>query len=231
MREQPPGNGTRLSRSVTTPSDRRGLSRRALLGGSAAALLLGACIGGAADASRILGLTVGGVDDNPETIPEAPLARFPLGVASGDALATGAVLWARYTGTSQLYVAVWEMVGSVYQRVAFQPVTPADGGFTLVDLGGLGAGTRHRYGFRGVVREQVVARSPIGRVRTAFADDAILPLTLGAVSCTYNGRSMSTLERAGERGDLDLLCLLGDTTYNDGARTRDDFRSKWAQNL
>jgi len=56
-------------------------------------------------------------------------------------------------------------------------------------------------------------------------------MTLAALACTSNGRSMATLERVGERTDLDLLCLLGDTTYNDGARTRDQFRSRWTQNL
>jgi alkaline phosphatase D len=202
-----------------------------MLGGSAAALLLAAC-GADSDGATALGLTLDGIDDDPETVPTAPLTRFPLGVASGDVSTRGAVLWTRYGGTAALFAAVWEMDGDDYvDRVALVPVTPASGGFVHVDVPDLTPGARHRYAFFELVNGQAVARSPIGRFRAAVADDAIEALTFGATACTSNGWSHATLERAGARSDLDLFCLLGDTTYNDGSRSRDDFRGRWAQNL
>jgi alkaline phosphatase D len=194
-------------------------------------LLLAAC-GAGSESEDALGLTLDGIDDDPETIPEAPGSRFPLGVASGDVSAAGAVLWTRYAGTAALFCAVWEMDGDDYlERVALVPVTPASGGFAHVDVGALSPGARHRYAFVELTGGQAVARSPIGRFRASLADDAIETVRLGASACTLNGFALTPLERAGARDDLDFFCLLGDTTYNDGSRTRDEFRSRWAQNL
>src|SRR5688572_20487700 len=149
-----------------------GPSRRGFLGGSAAMLLLAAC-GATAEGEDVLGLTLDGIDDDPETIPQAPQPRFPLGVASGDVSTAGAVLWTRYTGTAALFAAVWEMDGDDYvERVALVPVTPAGGGFAHVDVAELTPGARHRYVFVELSGGQAVARSPIGRFRAALPDDA-----------------------------------------------------------
>ena len=176
------------------------------------------------------GLTADGLNDNPDSTPEAALASFPLGVASGDATSFSSVVWTRDAGGSSLVAAVWQVDGATHTRVLLAPVAPVDG-FVHVDVTALTPGAIHRYAFFEQVGAALVSRSPIGRFRTAPAPDALVPLSFGAVSCTANGRSMSTLERAGGRTDLDLFCLLGDTTYNDGAASRADFRGRWAENL
>jgi phosphodiesterase/alkaline phosphatase D-like protein len=209
----------------------RTLTRRAFLRGSTAAgLWLAACDAGD-------GVTVGGDElalaaiAHPDDVPPAPLATFPLGVASGDVTADAAILWTRHAGTAALALAVWEDTATGPQPVGLYPAARADGGFVHVDLAGLAAGARYHFAFVETSNGQPTQRSAVGRFRAALAADAIEPVTFGAVACTSNGRAMATLERAGERGDLDLFCLLGDTTYNDGSRTRSDFRGRWAQNL
>ncbi len=42
---------------------------------------------------------------------------------------------------------------------------------------------------------------------------------------------MTVLEQLGQRADLDLLLLLGDAVYADGALTVDQYRYKWARTL
>jgi alkaline phosphatase D len=168
--------------------------------------------------------------DAPERTPESTL--FPLGIASGDALPSAAVVWTRYAGTSPLRVVVWEMDGDRYAREAFaSDVTPAEGGFVHVDATGLGAGARYRFAFfemRGAAR---VARSPIGRFRSALGESDLAPLVFGGTACMLNGMALDTLARAAERTDLDAFMLLGDTSYNDGARTRAEYRDRWRMNL
>src|SRR6185503_17134945 len=74
------------------------------------------------------------------------------------------------------------------------------------------------------------ARSRIGRFRAALAPTAMEPLLVGAVSCVSNMRAIPTMERAGERTDLDFFMLLGDSTYN-GSSTVPTYRDAWASNL
>src|SRR5262245_22128956 len=132
-------------------------SRRDLLCGSAA-LLATSCLAGGGDRPSIFGLDAAGLADEPDSIPEAPLARCPLGIASGDVVTTGAVLWTRYTGAADLHVAVWEMDGDVYlERVGLYRISPAEGGFAHVDVGDLTPGARHRYAFLEVTAGQVTA--------------------------------------------------------------------------
>ncbi len=168
--------------------------------------------------------------DEPEETPEAH--NFQLGVASGDVTASRAVLWTRYQGGLALWLRVWRMEGEVYaERVADVAVTPGEGGFIHLDVDGLQAGEKYRYAFFGANAEgELVARSPIGRFRAAFAPGTVAPLVIGACSCTKQGTAPRPLERAGEHG-LDLFLLLGDTSYNDSCTTLDEYRTQWAANL
>lgn len=167
----------------------------------------------------------------PEDTPESD--AFGLGVASGDVTTDAVILWARYDGAMPLGAVVWALdaSGGYAAQLPRLAATPADGGFVHVEVGGLTAGTRYRYAFFELDGDTRVARSPIGVFRAAIADTAMETLTFGAVSCTSNGRDKATLERAGERDDLDLFLLLGDTTYNDGAVSVDEYRDKWAESL
>lgn len=168
--------------------------------------------------------------DPPEDTPESD--AFPLSVASGDVTTETALLWTRYDGGEPLRVVVWEMEGDDYARVVHAAdATAGEGGYVRHDASGLSAGRRYRYSFFEMDGEMRVARSPVGRLRAAIAADAMEPLTFGAVSCTDNGRSMDTLERASERDDIDLFLFLGDTTYNDGSETLPEYRSKWEENI
>lgn len=166
----------------------------------------------------------------PEGVAES--AAFSLGLASGDVAADAAVLWTHHAGDAPLELAVWQMEGDVYVReVARTMVARADGGFVHVDVSGLSPGARYRYAFFEMEAGVRKARSPIGRFRAALPADALEPIWLGAVACTSNGRAFETLSRAGARTDLDVFLLIGDTTYNDGARTREAYRTRWQQNL
>lgn len=166
----------------------------------------------------------------PESIPES--ASFPLGVSSGDVTDTRAILWTRYTDTMPLELVVYEMRGDTYVReVAVVPVTPAAGGYTHHDFAGLTAGQRYRYVFFEMAGATRMARSRIGRFRAAIAPTSMERLLVGAVSCVSNSRAITTMERAGERTDLDVFLLLGDTTYNDGATTVAQYRDAWTSNF
>lgn len=169
--------------------------------------------------------------DEPEETAEA--FGFALGVASGDVEATRAVLWTQYVGTHALRLRVWRMEAEVYaERVADTLVQPGDGGFVHLDVDGLTPGTRYRYAFfEEDTTGALVARSTIGRFRAAFAAGTRAPLTFGASSCTKQGTTPSPLLRAGERDDLDLHLLLGDSSYNDNKDTLSEYRTQWAANL
>jgi alkaline phosphatase D len=173
----------------------------------------------------------GQTPDTPETLMEA--FGFPLGIASGDVDATRAVLWTRYDGMASIRLRVWRMDGEVYAlRVADVQVTPGDGGFVHLDVSGLEAGVRYRYAFfEEDAQGTLLARSGIGRFRAALATGMKEPLTIGACSCTHQGITPTPLKRAGERTDLDVFLLLGDTSYNDGAESLAEFRTQWAANL
>lgn len=169
--------------------------------------------------------------DEPEKVMEA--FGFPLGLASGDVESTRAVVWTRYDGMASLRLRVWRMDGEVYaERVADTLVVPGDGGYVHLDVAGLTAGTRYRYGFfEEDGTGNMVARSAIGRFRAALAAGTSEPITFGACSCTHQGDTPTPLARAGERTDLDLFLLLGDTSYNDGMDTLAEYRTQWAANL
>jgi alkaline phosphatase D len=178
-------------------------------------------------------LTVENPPEPPEKVPAS--TQFPLGVAAGDPTATGAVFWARYAGAQRLELVVYEMRGDSYAReVATVDATPSmgDGGFVLRDVAGLAPGAPHRYAFFELDADgKRLARSPIGRLRAPARDDALVEVTLGAVACTAYGRSFAPLARAAARPALDGFLFLGDTVYCDGAKSRDDYRKKWARTL
>ncbi len=169
--------------------------------------------------------------DEPEQLAEA--FNFPLGLASGDLEPTRGVLWTRYAGMATLRLRVWRMEADVYaERVADVLVTPGDGGFVHLDVDGLLPGLRYRYAFfEENAQAELTARSAIGRFRAALAPGQKEKIVIGACSCTQQGNTPTPLRRAGERDDLDVFLLLGDTSYNDGADTTPEYRTRWAANL
>jgi alkaline phosphatase D len=74
-------------------------------------------------------------------------------------------------------------------------------------------------------------QSGTGRFRTALAPGDLRPITFGATCCTKHGYSLSTLDHAASRQDLDAFLQLGDTVYCDGAEDLAGFRTKWSDGL
>ena len=167
---------------------------------------------------------------DPNTLPEAPLASFPMGVAVGDCHEDAAVFWTCYKGARSISLLIWQDGLQSAPRIV--PASTASGGYTHVDVDGLIPGARYRYAFAELESGLFAARSPVGQFRAALADDILEPLVIGASACTSNLRDrFRTLEQAGSRSDLDLFILLGDTSYNDGAEDLAAYRTKWTQNL
>ncbi len=164
-----------------------------------------------------------------DDVPESD--KFPLGVACGDVTSSQALLWTCYEGIYPLKLALWHHK-DLTKPILLINVARADGGFVHVDLNGLEANQRYQYAFIELnFNAKPVFRSRLGFFRVAPNANDLVPLQIGAVCCTYNSFEPTILEHAGERQDLDFFLLLGDTSYNDGAETLDEFRGKWAQNL
>lgn len=157
--------------------------------------------------------------------PFASRPSFPLGVAAGDAVPDGALVWTHFTGDDALDVVVWPEAGDLASPR--RQAAPDEDGFAVVEVSGLDPGTWYLFRFESADGQV----SPHGRFRTALAPDALEVVTIGATSCIKHGHKYDTLARAAERTDLDAFVFLGDAVYTDGASTLSDFRRKWADGL
>lgn len=165
--------------------------------------------------------------DPPERVVEVP--EFPLGVSAGDLAGTRGLLWTRYTGGGALACAAWRMDGEVYvEELAQISAMPADGGFVHVAIEGLAPGVRYRYAFFEITAGARTGRSRIGSFRAPIADDALEPLTFGAISCTKDSHPTDPLQRAADHGGLDAFLFLGDNVYADGATDAASYRVEYA---
>ncbi|MEU2629513.1 alkaline phosphatase D family protein [Kitasatospora sp. NPDC007106] len=157
----------------------------------------------------------------PATAATAP--QFLHGVASGDPLADGVVLWTRVTptpdavpgsGAGPATDVVWQIATDksfTSVRASGTVTTAAATDHTVkVDVRGLTADTVYWYRFTagGV-------SSPVGRTRTAPAADAALDrLRLGVASCAnWEAGYFSAYRHLAARGDLDVFLFLGDYIY------------------
>lgn len=133
--------------------------------------------------------------------PSLSTPSFPLGVASGDASADGALLWTQYTGEDALEVLVWPESDPA---LAVKQPAPALEGYVVLEIDGLAPGAWHRFRFESADGQL----SPEGRFRTALGPDALEVITLGATSCIKVGSSYAALGHAAERSDLDAFIFL-----------------------
>lgn len=174
----------------------------------------------------------------PETVElsEIPLdaAAFDRSVRSGDPGATQIVLGGRYTGD----LAVRAIVVETEDGQGKAPVAAAvdaplnDGGWAHVELDGLSPDTTYHYALVAVESDQTaVARSAIGRFRTAPADDALVPVVFGGSSCSKQIYKPFPMLKHAAQADLSFFITAGDTTYADGANTVDEYRVKWDEAL
>ena len=175
---------------------------------------------------------------------------FSLGVASGDPVPDGVVLWTRLAprplepdgGMGGARVVVeWEVAeDDAFARVVKRGRATAapELGFSVhVDVRGLAPDRWYVYRFRagGAV-------SPVGRTRTAPAATARTPLRFAVASCQHWETGLFTAYAHMAQEELDLVTHLGDYIYEyagvDGRvrrhhgleiRTLDDYRRRYAQ--
>jgi alkaline phosphatase D len=167
--------------------DRRGFLGLAAYGSAASALRFGAgCSGDEVD------------------------RMFPQGIASGDPVEDGVLLWTRVERAQRVR---WEVAtDDVFAHVVASGDADADRArdhTVRVEVGGLAAGTVYWYRFiaAGVV-------SPVGRTRTAPAADANVPLRIALASCQdFAGRWFHAWRALLDRDDIDLVVFIGDYIY------------------
>lgn len=176
---------------------------------------------------------------------------FGLGVASGSPTPTGVVLWTRIApdplaplgGVTQATVPVrWEIANDEAMRDIVQHgnvTASAEGGFSVhVDVVGLKPGRWYFYRF--FAGDET---SPVGRTRTAPADDAMLErLRFAVVSCQHYEHGYFGAYRHIIADNPDLIVFLGDYIYESSTKkgdivrrhgspppqTLDDYRRRYA---
>ncbi|MET9024477.1 alkaline phosphatase D family protein [Nocardia sp. NPDC004168] len=192
--------------SVSDPSSTARFARRTLFKGSAAAATATAVLGGG-DA-------------------EAATPVFRHGVASGDPLADGVIVWTRVTvsddatpgsGLGDPATVRWEIAADErFASVAASGAvtTSADSDHTVkVDVSGLAPGVEYFYRFTALGQT-----SPVGRTKTAPATaDTPDRLRFGVVSCSnWEAGYFGAYRHLTARTDLDAIVHLGDYIYEYG---------------
>lgn len=144
------------------------------------------------------------------------LEPFYHGVASGDPLSDGVIIWTRVTPRGNDQKAKIPVRWTVAEdralnRVVAQGVELARAGrdhTVKVDVRGLQPGTTYFYGFRAYGSDSLV-----GRTRTAPAD-AVDELKFAVVSCAnMDWGYFGGYRRISMRGDLDAVVCVGDYLY------------------
>ncbi|GAB1692998.1 alkaline phosphatase D family protein [Krasilnikovia sp. M28-CT-15] len=179
---------------------------------------------------RVAGLSAGAgvvaAATRPAVASAAPASVFQHGVASGDPLPGGILLWTRVTptpdslpgsGAGPSVTLDWQVAAdpSFATLVASGRVStgPERDHTAKVDVGGLTPATTYwyRFGLHG-------AWSGTGRTMTAPASDAAISrLRMGVVSCAnWEGGYFAAYRHLAERGDLNLVVHLGDYIYEYG---------------
>lgn len=151
-----------------------------------------------------------------EDLYNPQLAPFYHGVASGDPLPDGFILWTRVTQRKdnpddQVRVG-WTVANDpalsdvVIQGEAF--ATRSNNFTVKVDVRGLAAGQTYYYGFRSLGRT-----SPTGKTKTT-PDVAVDQLKFAVVSCAnYEWGYFSGYRKIAKRKDLDAVIHVGDYVY------------------
>jgi alkaline phosphatase D len=167
---------------------------------------------------------------------------FTLGVASGDPLSDGVVLWTRLApdplGGGGIDESTVEVEWLVARDDAMKDVVRRGTASAVRELAysvhaevsGLDAGRTYWYRFRAGGAE-----SPIGRTRTAPAADSAPPrMRFAFASCQNYAQGYYTAHAALAREDLDAMLFLGDYIYEGTARgdiVRDYAKRGWTFSL
>ncbi|MBF6297402.1 alkaline phosphatase D family protein [Nocardia amamiensis] len=191
---------------VSNPASLRGFARRTLLRGGAAA----------ATATAVFGAGRAGA--------ETPVFRH--GVASGDPLPDGMIIWTRVTvsdaatpgsGLGAPANVRWEIAadeGFASVTASGTVTATADSDHTVkIDVSGLAPGAEYFYRF-----SALGDTSPVGRTKTApAAADSPERLRFGVVSCSnWEAGYFGAYRHLAARSDLDAIVHLGDYIYEYG---------------
>ncbi|MGO3327464.1 alkaline phosphatase D family protein [Gordonia sp. (in: high G+C Gram-positive bacteria)] len=162
---------------------------------------------------------------------DAARSAFRHGVASGDPLPGGVILWTRVTPTAEATPGsgrggasdmVWEVAGSrSFGAVIASGTTTTDASrdhTVKVDVSGLRPATVYWYRFRVTGGTAAGAVSPVGRTKTAPAAHAdVARARFGVVSCSnWEAGYFSSYRFLADRTDLDAVVHLGDYIYEYG---------------
>lgn len=148
---------------------------------------------------------------------------FTLGVASGDPLPDGFVIWTRLApvfnavdgrgGLSRPVPVRWRVASdAAMTRIVRQGEVMATGTFAHsvhVEVGGLDPGRPYWYQFDGLG-----AQSPVGQARTTPPAHAMAAARLGFVSCSHWERGYFSAYRHLAAEQPDLVFFLGDYIYD-----------------
>ena len=175
---------------------------------------------------------------------------FQLGVASGDPLPTGAVLWTRLAPRplepeggmdGQRTIVRWEVADDeAFARVVQRgrAIATRELSYSVhADVDGLSPDRWYFYRF--LVGD---AASPVGRLRTTPAAGALVPLSFAFASCQNWEEGLYTAYEHMAREEIDIVAHLGDYLYEYSPtpgrvrqhvgleiRTLDDYRRRYAQ--
>tara|TARA_R110000823_G_scaffold171736_7_gene304157 strand:- start:32335 stop:34044 length:1710 start_codon:yes stop_codon:yes gene_type:complete len=185
-------------------TERHSLRRRTLLKGMAATSLL-----------PLLGANLVGCSDGSDDFAPGVPAAFLHGVASGDPLADGVILWTRLTPQSEGLVRVaWEVSESPDFDALIasgQGTTSAEVDYTVkVDVTGLAADQRYYYRF-----SSGDSTSPVGRTRT-LPLGAVSMASFAVVSCSNFPEGYFNVYREVAEQDVAAVLHLGDYLYESG---------------
>lgn len=171
------------------------------------------------------------LDFDPDSLP-IDAQTFPLAVMAGEMKPTSVMLTAAIADAAPKTLRVWRTTDTpgVVDLVHEAEVVPSPEGLVKLTVDGLCPGTWYRYGYFAGDGETFTARSIVGEVRTAIADDALEPLTIAMTAC--NGSSLDWPALAVTADEYyDIFCHLGDMAYCDGSETLAEYRAVWREYL
>jgi len=161
----------------------------------------------------------------PSELPEDS-ERYPLGVQAGAMTASGAYVWGySAAGGSRRFVLWTDM-----EIVADVVVTDTEGYYKEL-ISGLSPNTVYHYVLQDDASKETATRSLVGRFQTAFGENTVEAVTLGATACTHYWNLPYESLKVAAKYPMHAFIHVGDMSYNDQATTREEYRELWHKTL
>lgn len=167
------------------------------------------------------------LDFDPESVP-LDETLFPRAVLAGEMKPTSFMVAGYVANAEPQTLRVWRRRDDVLESVASVPAEPTEAGFVKLTVEGLEPGVWYGYGFFSGPSDAHTARSDLGEVRTAIADDALEPLTVALGACNGDSFDWPSMMLVADEY-YDMFLHLGDMAYNDGATSLAEFRASWGE--